>query len=234
MNYHGIIFCFNGVLLWDAEWHVLCWQGMAKRLRGRDLTAEELERQVHGRCNADVLSYLVGRPVRGKELADLAEEKESFYRELCLMNPRRFLLSPGAQALLDALASQRVPRTIATSSEFTNTQFFIQHLGLDRWFEVDEIVYHDGRRIGKPAPDVYLEAARRIRVEPHWCVAVEDSTSGLASAQAAGMGCIVALGPSGTHGRLKQVSGVSYVIQSLRDFPREILGLEVPGGDEEG
>jgi beta-phosphoglucomutase-like phosphatase (HAD superfamily) len=43
---------------------------------------------------------------------------------------------------------------------------------------------------GKPAPDVYLEAARRLEVEPEACVAIEDSTNGIRSAHAAGMAVI--------------------------------------------
>jgi len=43
---------------------------------------------------------------------------------------------------------------------------------------------------GKPAPDVYLEAARRLGAEPGDCVAIEDSHNGIRSAKAAGMGCI--------------------------------------------
>src|SRR4051794_20591709 len=43
---------------------------------------------------------------------------------------------------------------------------------------------------GKPAPDVYLEAARRLGVDPAGCVAIEDSHNGIRSAKAAGMGCI--------------------------------------------
>ena len=43
---------------------------------------------------------------------------------------------------------------------------------------------------GKPAPDVYLEAARRLGVDPTVCVAIEDSHNGIRSAKAAGMGCI--------------------------------------------
>jgi len=193
VTFRGIIFDFNGVLFWDADWQVASWQGIAKRLRGRELTVEELEKEMHGRPNAYVISYLAGRPVTGQELGDLIQAKESLYRETCLMHPRRFLLSPGAQELLDALVDRGIPRTIATSSEITNVQFFIQHLALDRWFDVDRIVYDNGIRPGKPAPDIYREAAKRIDVEPHWCVVVEDSIAGLAAAQAAGIGFLAAV-----------------------------------------
>jgi beta-phosphoglucomutase-like phosphatase (HAD superfamily) len=72
------------------------------------------------------------------------------------LNPRRLVLSPGARGLLETLERRNIPRTIATSSEITNLNFFIEHLRLDRWFDVAKIVYDDGIRRGKPAPDIYL------------------------------------------------------------------------------
>ena len=50
-------------------------------------------------------------------------------------------------------------------------------------------------RRGKPAPDVYLEAARRVGVQPSRCVAIEDSSNGLRAAVAAGMAVIAAPNP---------------------------------------
>ncbi len=228
MKCQGIIFDFNGVLLWDAAWQVKSWQAVANTLRGREMTAEEIANHVHGRPNADVLSYLAGIPVVGNKLRELIALKESLYRDLCLLNPRAFILSPGAQELLDELVQNNIPRAIATSSEITNATFFLEHLRLNRWFDINSIVFDDGCRPGKPWPDIYVEAARRISVDPHWCVAVEDAISGLASAQAAGIGYLVALGPPASHKMLAGLPGVSLTIKSLRDFPRECLGLKSP------
>jgi beta-phosphoglucomutase-like phosphatase (HAD superfamily) len=225
MQFQGIIFDFNGVLLWDADWQARSWQEIARTLRGREMTTDELAEHVYGRPSADVLSYIAGRQVDGIELKSLIEAKESFYRELCLMNPRRFALSPGAQDLLDLLAERDLPRTIATSSGSVNMKFFIQHLRLDRWFQVGNIVHDDGERPGKPAPDIYAEASRRIGVAPHWCVVVEDAISGLTSAQAAGIGYLVGLGPTATHQEILNLPGVSLAIKSLRDFPLSLLGM---------
>ena len=85
-------------------------------------------------------------------------------------------------------AHNNIPRTIATSSEITNVQFFIQHLSLHRWFDVTKIVYDDGVRPGKPAPDMYLAAARNIGIAAGECMVVEDAISGLQAAHAAGIG----------------------------------------------
>jgi beta-phosphoglucomutase-like phosphatase (HAD superfamily) len=187
------------------------------------MTQAEMAARMHGRTNGDVLGYLLGRPVEGKELADLIQAKEASYRALCLLNPRRFILSPGAPELLDWLATHDILRTIATSSEVTNLNFFVRHLRLDRWFDLDRIVYDDGLWPGKPAPDIYQNAASKIGIDPHWCIVVEDAVSGLAAAQAAGIGYIVALGPPGALNDLRQLPGVSLTINSLRDFPRDRL-----------
>lgn len=223
MRYKGIVFDFSGVLFWDADMQVKSWQRIAKSLRGHEMTDDELATHMHGRPNSYVLSYLAGRTIAEQELADLIEVKESFYRELCLLNPRRFVLSPGAQDLLETLACSNVPRTIATSSEITNLKFFIEHLRLDRWFEVPKIVYDDGVRPGKPAPDMYLTAVRNIGIAPDECVVVEAAVSGLAAAYAAGIGYIVAIGAPAAFQRLLACNGVAVAIKSLRDFPREQL-----------
>ncbi len=223
MRYKGIVFDFNGVLFRDADLQVKSWQVIAKNLRGRAMTDDELATHMHGRPNSYVLSYLAGRTIVGQELVDLIQAKESFYRELCLSKPRRLVLSPGAQDLLEALVRSNVPRTIATSSEITNVKFFVEHLRLDRWFDVAKIVYDDGIRPGKPAPDVYLAAVRNIGIAPSECVVVEDAVSGLAAAYAAAIGYIVAIGAPAALRRLSACNGVAAAIESLRDFPRERL-----------
>ena len=223
MRYKGIVFDFNGVLFWDADLQVKSWQVIAKDLRGHEMTDDELVTHMHGRPNSYVLSYLAGRTIAGLELLDLIQVKETFYRELCLLNRRRLVLSPGARDLLETLARSKVPRTIATSSELTNLKFFMEHLRLDRWFDVAQIVYDDGSRPGKPAPDMYLAAARNIGIAPSECVVVEDAVSGLAAACAAGIGYIVAIGAPAAFQRLLAHNGVAVAIKSLRDFPREQL-----------
>jgi beta-phosphoglucomutase len=223
MRYCGIIFDFNGVLVWDAALHTESWNGVAKELRGRELTDEECAVHMHGRPVAYVLSYLAGREVTGRELQDLTDRKESLYRRLCLANPRTFVLSPGARELLDALTVCNIPRTIATSSEKTNLDFFRAQLGLDRWFDPLGIVYDDGSRPGKPAPDMFLAAAEIIGLKPCECIVIEDAVSGLQAAHAAGIGYIIGLGPEPTHAGLLACDGVATVIDSLAQFPGKLL-----------
>ncbi|HEX9935392.1 MAG TPA: HAD family phosphatase [bacterium] len=221
--FKGIVFDFNGVLCWDGHYQIEAWQQSARILRGSEFTDHELETHMHGRTNQHVFSYLMNRPVQGEELLKLVDQKESAYRRLCLAQGERFTLSPGAEDLLDFLALHNVPRTIATASGFTNLDFFTVRLRLARWFRLPDIVYDDGTLPGKPAPDVFLMAARNLGVEPRNCVVVEDSLSGIQAAHNAGIGHVVALGPREVHDRLLGIEAVDSVVENLGQLKKEEL-----------
>jgi beta-phosphoglucomutase len=144
MKFKGIIFDFNGVLLWDSHLHVQAWQQFALKLRGYEFDNNELSIHVHGRTNSHILSYLTGRVLQNQELNELIQMKETVYRSLCLSQGKLFALSPGATDLLNFLVKSNIPRTIATASEKTNLDFFITHLSLKQWFDINLIVYDDG------------------------------------------------------------------------------------------
>ncbi|MGD8791995.1 MAG: HAD family phosphatase [Anaerolineae bacterium] len=217
--YGGLIFDLNGVLWWDSHLQEQAWSNFSARLRGRLLSPAEMAVHVHGRPNRHTLAYLLGRPLAPGEEQQLGEEKERIYRRLCLAQGDDFCLSPGAVELLDFLATRSIPRTIATASGRQNLDFFLAHLGLARWFDPDRIVYDDGTRPGKPAPDVYLTAAQRLDLAPARCIVVEDALSGIQAARAAGIGCIVALGPPEKHSALAALDGVDTVVESLAQLP---------------
>lgn len=178
---------------------------------------------VHGRDNRHTLQYLAGRPISGRELEQLTQQKEAIYRQLCLDQGKNFKLSPGAMELLDFLAVHHIRRTIATASEKSNLDFFVEHFHLDRWFKIEQIVYDDGTRPGKPAPDIYLQAASNLGLDPASCVVIEDSRSGIQAAHNAGIGRIIALGPAHTYDQLVQLEGVHHIVENLRQTPKEQL-----------
>lgn len=218
MKFDGIIFDFNGVLWWDSHLQEHAWQQFSEMVRGKPLSPEEMKVHVHGRTNQHSLEYLTSHSVQGHTLTRLTQQKESIYRALCLEQGEGFKLSPGAINLLNFLVRREIPHTIATASEKTNLDFFVNHLQLDRWFDLKQIVYDDGRRPGKPAPDIYLEAANRLELEPTQCIVVEDSHSGIEAAYQAGIGQIVALGPENSHPVLSKLKGVNMIVKNLEEF----------------
>ncbi|MEZ5155269.1 MAG: HAD family phosphatase [Solirubrobacterales bacterium] len=101
-------------------------------------------------------------------------------------------LLPGATEAVRALAA-RWPLGLASSSNREIIDSFLAISGLDDAFAVTLSSEQVGR--GKPAPDVYLEAARRLGADPSGCVAVEDSGNGLRAAAAAGMTVVAVPNP---------------------------------------
>ncbi len=94
-------------------------------------------------------------------------------------------LKPGVTELLDWITRRGLPVAVATSSDRGFTEFSLAAARLaDR---LPLRVTGDEIRHGKPAPDIYLEAARRLGVAPAVCVAFEDSAAGVRAASAAGM-----------------------------------------------
>ena len=214
-NFRGLIFDFNGVLFWDDALQRESWREFATLLRGELLTDSEIDVHIHGRNGQYSLEYLLGHPLSPAEAEALTEQKEIIYRQMCLSLGKDFKLSPGAVELLFILVNHKIPHTIATASAKNNVAFFVQHLGLDTWFDLEKIVYDDGHTPGKPAPDLYLQAARNLNLDPEECVVIEDSLSGIQAAHNAGIGHIIALGPVDSHKGLISSQGVDQVILNL-------------------
>ena len=116
MRYTGIVFDFNGTLLWDSDKHEYAWRILSEQLRGRAFTDEEIRSKVHGRVNRVILEYLVGHALDDETAARLADQKEQIYLELCEKDGEAFALAPGAVELLDYLTEKRIPHAIGTSS----------------------------------------------------------------------------------------------------------------------
>jgi HAD superfamily hydrolase (TIGR01509 family) len=92
---------------------------------------------------------------------------------------------PGAVDLVNKAKQQKIPVAMATGTSRVDIDDQIKLLDWDKLFNT--VVSGDDIEHSKPAPDIYLEAARRLGVKPEDCVAFEDSISGLTSAHAAGM-----------------------------------------------
>lgn len=223
MALSGIIFDFNGVLWWDTALQGESWSRYAAMLRGTPLSSDEIGAHVVGRDNRYILHYLTGQQFQSRELEDHTDRKETLYRNLCLEQGDEFKLSPGAVALLDWLQAHRIGRAIATSAGRENVLFYYIHMGLWRWFDLENIVYDDNHMATKPAPDPYLLAARRLELPPEQCAAVEDSRHGIQAARSAGIGCIVALGVPEAHETLSKLDGVQYVVENLGQVPVDEL-----------
>jgi HAD superfamily hydrolase (TIGR01509 family) len=108
------------------------------------------------------------------------EERRRLFEEIVPADPMR-----GVRELLAALRDAHVPLAIASSAPARWVVGAVERLGIAPFFTA--IVTGDQVTHRKPAPDVYLTAARRLDADPHRSVAIEDSSAGIAAARAAGM-----------------------------------------------
>ena len=192
-NFKGIIFDFNGTLFFDSKMHYDAWKDFSKKLRGTAFSDKEMREHMFGRTNKDIIAYAIGKIPDENLVKTLGDEKESLYRERCLRMGADCKLAPYATVFLDYLKTNNFPMTIATMSNKDNVDFFIKQFKLDKWFDLNKIVYDNGKIKGKPAPDIYLQAAKNIGLPPQKCIVVEDALSGIEAAHQAGIGKIVAI-----------------------------------------
>ncbi len=221
MSYNGIIFDFNGTLFWDSELHMEAWREFSRRLRGTSFSDEEMLKYMFGRTNEDIIAYAIGKRPSPDLVEKFAVEKEQVYRDMCKLHPEIFKLAPFAEEFLDYLKANNIPRTIATMSEKENVDFYIKEFHLEKWFDVEKIVYSDGIIPGKPAPDIYLIAAKRLGLDPKDCIVVEDAISGINSAKSAGIGKVVAIASMENPDFYSDL-GVDLIITDFKDY-KEIL-----------
>jgi HAD superfamily hydrolase (TIGR01509 family) len=175
----AVVFDLDGVLI-DSE-HV--WDEARQRLakeRGRRWPVRA-SRDMMGMSSPEWSRYMrdeVGIEDEPEEIsAEVVRRLEAIYRE-------GLPLFEGAVAAVERLAA-RWPLGLASSSNRELIDLVLERSGLDRFFRATVSSEEVAR--GKPAPDVYLEAARRLGVDPRQCAAVEDSENGIRAAKLAGM-----------------------------------------------
>lgn len=212
----GIIFDFNGTMIFDTAIHRRVWHEFIPRHTGRQITDEEIDKYILGRDNKNILTRFLGS-LSDDDVLRLAYEKEAEYRRQCLLDPVRFRLLDGLEELLDRIKDSGTPLTIATGSEILNITFYFEQFGLSRWFDLDRVVYDDGSFPGKPEPDIYLRAAAALGLDPAGCLVFEDSLSGVLAAHNAGIGYVVAISETENAQFYAGAGGVELATDSFRE-----------------
>jgi HAD superfamily hydrolase (TIGR01509 family) len=175
----AVIFDLDGVLV-DSE---QVWDAARRRLTqdsgGR--WSERATQDMMGMSSIEWSRYMheeLGVKMPPEEIsAAVVERMEGLYRE-------HLPLIPGARKAVERVAA-RWPLGLASSANRPVIEVVLELSDLGNFFETTVSSEEVAR--GKPAPDVYLEATRRLRVDPALCAAVEDSGNGILSAHAAGM-----------------------------------------------
>lgn len=177
----GIILDMDGLMLDSEAMNRVAWQGAAREL-GFDLTHE-------------FYATLIGQttPVSEQQVAD--HFGPAFPREVFRQRRRELWRGraeaegiphkDGLVAFLDGMDRLGLPLAVATSTATEGAEYSLTRAGIRQRFRA--VVAGDQVPRGKPAPDIYLEAARRLGIEPSRGLALEDSSPGILAATSAGM-----------------------------------------------
>ncbi|MEA5604318.1 beta-phosphoglucomutase [Nostoc sp. UHCC 0252] len=204
-NIQGFIFDLDGVLTDTAELHYLAWKKLADE-EGIPFNQQDNE-ALRGVSRRASLMLIIGdRPYSEAQIEEMMERKNGYYVEL-IQNMTSKDLLPGAIAFLDELRQAGIKIGIGSASK--NACTVIERLGIVD--KVDAIADGYSVQQPKPAPDLFLYAAKQLKLEPAQSVVVEDAAAGIEAALAAGMWA-VGLGP------VERVGAAHVVLPSLADI----------------
>lgn len=178
----GVIFDLNGTLVDDIPFHREAWAMLAKKL---DVPMNEsIFQSFNGLKNDDIFPRLLGRDVGPALIEALGREKEEHYR--ALYRPH---LAPvrGANELIARLRAAGVKLALASSSPPDNRAMVLDGLAWNETF--DAVIVPEGMP-GKPAPDIFLAAAKALDLPPSACLVFEDAWNGVTAASTAGMAVV--------------------------------------------
>jgi beta-phosphoglucomutase family hydrolase len=177
----GAIFDWDGVIINSAEHHRVSWDRLAAET-GYVLPAGHFKRGF-GMKNEKIIPELLQWTTNPEEIQMISLRKEEIYREV--VKEMGIEPLPGVEPWLTLLRDEGIPCVIASSTHRENITTTLEVLGLGSFFA--DIVSAEDVLRGKPDPEVFLTAAKQIRVNPSDGVVFEDALVGIAAAKAAGM-----------------------------------------------
>lgn len=177
----AVLWDVDGTMIDSSEYHWLSWRD-ALAAEDFPLTREQFS-AVFGRRNDEILRGYFGEDYPAAEVERVGGSKERMYREL--VRTRGIELLPGVRGWLERLKGEGWLQAVATSAPRENIEAIMPALGLSGYF--DAVAAAEDVTVGKPDPQIFLVAARKLGVEPPACVVVEDAPAGLEAARRAGM-----------------------------------------------
>lgn len=208
--YDALIFDLDGVLTDTAPLHYRAWKQLADAI---DVPFDEVtNRRLKGvdrQASLDIILERARRSYSADEKYALAERKNGYYQQAIAAFSQRDLFA-GARELLHAARAAGVRTALASASRNAGT--LVEKLGIGELFDV--VVDATAIANAKPAPDVFLAAARALQVPPARCIGIEDAAAGIAAIKAAGM---IAIG-IGDAQELSHADGVFACIERLKLF----------------
>jgi len=192
----AIIFDLDGVITDTSEYHYQAWKRLADE-EGIPFNRDNNDK-FRGVSRIECLKILLnGKQVSAEQFQEMMDRKNEYYVELLKQMTSKNILS-GAKELVLELKRKGIKTAIASVSK--NTRTVLQGTGIEDLFDV--IVNGYSVKNTKPAPDIFLFAAKELRVKPEDCVVIEDAEAGIEAALAGNM-LPIGIGPEERVGKAR-------------------------------
>ena len=179
----GVIFDLDGVIVSTDNCHYLAWKRMADEEGiAFDRTVNERLRGVSRMESLEIILERAQKGYTADEKLELAARKNAYYVELIGSLTEKDIL-PGALETLELLKKRGIKVAIGSSSR--NTPIILKQIGLSNAF--DAVADGNAIRNSKPDPEVFLLAAKLLKLNPANCLVVEDADAGIEAALGGGM-----------------------------------------------
>ena len=231
-SYDAVLFDLDGVLTPTAEVHMHAWQTMFEELFAAwDITPAYTERDyfdhLDGKKRYDGVAALLrsrdievpwgdpSDPPSSDTVCGIGNRKNAVFERV--LRADGIAPYPGSLRLLDQLVEKRMPVAVVSSSK--TAEEVLAAAGIRDRFEVvmDGVIAERDHLASKPAPDVFVEAARMLGVDPARSAAVEDAISGVRSAAAGGFALVVGV-DRGVGADDLRAAGAHVVVTDLEEF----------------
>jgi len=207
----GLIFDCDGVLVDSEPFSCGAWLPVLRR-RGIEVELSDIQAFI-GRSDQAVLEHYRGRGAQFPP--DILEEREQEYFALARGRLQSFA---GLREVLEELRGRGMPLAVASSGSPAKVRFSLEEVGLLEFFPIRCSAAEVAR--GKPAPDLFLLAARLLGIAPETCAVVEDAVPGLQAARAAGMKAIGY--PSSHPDAVLRAAGAEVVLGAYGELPGQL------------
>jgi beta-phosphoglucomutase family hydrolase len=236
--FDAVLFDLDGVITQTAKVHTAAWEAMFNDYLKRHaaLTREpyrpfdpdsDYRHYIDGKPRYDgVASFLAsrgitlpyGKPSDSPEqetVCGLGNRKNKLF--LALLKQGKLALYPTTIELIRQLRSKQFQTAVVSASENCGSILEAAHIADLFEVRVDGLDITRCHLKGKPAPDTFLEAARRLAVEPRRAVVVEDAIAGVEAGRTGGFGCVIGVDHTGHPEALKE-AGADVVVKDLAEI----------------
>jgi beta-phosphoglucomutase family hydrolase len=181
----AFIFDMDGTIVDNMAFHTRSWLTFFQR-RGHALDADAFFLSTAGRQGHEIIRTYLGDHLSDDQTRELSMEKDALYRELYAPH---LATVDGFDAFISSAKEDGIALAVGTAAPTPNVVFTLDGLDLRRHFAA--VVGAADVEHGKPHPDVFLEAAKRLGVLPEQCIVFEDAPLGVEAARRAGMRAVV-------------------------------------------